>query len=386
MTEVQALFLILGAIYLLQCVVWLPRDHVAFRRGLRGRWKPVQAGISLEALKLKGVPVNPLPPLPGVVACQPQIIFLSPLGIAALPPNAETLQQHLAFVGFADIASVRTQERLLVINEGPFAAFRSTAAARDAASLVGKLANSSPGKRQPAITAEVRARFDSKAIADRLAQSTQATSMLRFSCNLLFLLLFVLAPLIIWQRTLAASWPYLLAVLLCYLAVITWEFARAHKSLYPERRDQRFADALSVALSPAGALRSCDPLLKDLLLDFHPVAVARQLCAPAEFEALASRTLRELAYPRSGDLESQAEQTRLWWQGAELAALRSFLVKSGIDPAQWLGAPEREPECRSFCPRCWSQFVIQEGTCTECGDITLRPFAEDALSQPLSAG
>lgn len=377
MTEVQALFLILAAIYLVQCVVWLPRDCVAFRCGLRGRWELANAGISLEALKLKGIVVNPLPPLPGVIACEPERIFLAPSGIAALPSHTE-MSPELAFLGFDRIESVRTEEKLLLINDAPFASFRSSVATRDTASFIGKLAKMSAGKREQAITALLRGQFDSQAVTDRLSQGKEGISLLRFSCNLLFVLLFVLAPLIVWLRTLPASWMYLLPVLLCYMAVITWEFVRAHKALYPEARDQRFTDALSVALSPAGALRACDPLLRDLLREFHPIAVAYVLCNSATFEALASRTLRELAYPRETDSESKADQTRLWWQRAELAALKSFLVKNGTEHAKWLGAPGRDPDCSSFCPRCWSQFVQVGGICPECGDLQLRAFAAEA--------
>jgi hypothetical protein len=385
MTEVQALFLILAAIYLLQCVVWLPRDCVVFRRGLRGRWNLADDGISLEALKLKGVVVNPLPPLPEVIACEPERISLSPSGIATLPVSAGALPQHLAFLSFDEITSVSTQEKMLMVNDAAFAVFQSAAAARDAAGAIGKLAKMSAGKREKVLTAGIRAKFDSQAITDRLDQGRQATSLLRFSCNLLFVLLFALAPLIVWRRTLAASWPYLLAVLVCYMAVITWEFVRAHKALYPDAKDQRFTDALSVALSPAGALRATDPLLKDLLREFHPVAVARLLCRPATFEAFASQTLRELAFPRRPDTESEVEQTRLWWQHAQLAALKSFLLKSGIDPAQWLAAPVRDPECRSFCQRCWSQFVQCEGICPECGDLALLTFADKTIGDQVPA-
>ncbi|MCI0348810.1 MAG: hypothetical protein L0Z53_05235 [Acidobacteriales bacterium] len=385
MTEVQALFLILGAIYLLQCVVWLPSDCVAFRSGLRGRWKLAGEGLSLEALQLKAIVVNPLPPLPGVIACQPTTLFVSPQGLAALPPKSGVLQPQLEFVSFNAISSIRTNEKILLLNDLPFAAFHSPATVRSTAALLGKLSKTNESKRGQIISAEVQERFDSQAIAARLAQGKEAASLLRFSCNLLFALLFMVAPLIVWRNSLAASWPYLLAALIGYIAIITWEFVRAHKALYPDGKDQRFTDALTVALSPAGAVRANDLLLKDLLRQFHPVAVAQALCRPPQFEVFASQTLRELTFPRAAEASPEAEQTRLWWLAAELSALRSFLLKRGIDTAQWLAAPEKEPECASFCPRCWSQFVQREGTCPECGDLALRPFAENTVGAVVSA-
>ena len=387
MTEVQALFLILAAIYLVQCVVWVPEDCVVLRRGLARSWHFAPGGLLLAALKLRGVPVNPLPPLPGVIVCEPPKVFISPEGIAApVQAAAGSLEcMKLEFFTFDQISAIRAEEKKLVLHSQPLCSFGSPLMARDVVALLSKVKSASKAERPGTIAAYWRAAFDGKAISERIATYYEHTALLRLACNLLFLLLFGLIPLTVWRRGVAGTWPFLLAGLMAYLVVISSDFIRAHKALYPTAGDERVTDALSVVLSPAGALRANDLLLKNLLFAFHPVAVARQLCSEPVFMAFASRALRELSFPLPFEGASQAEQARRWWFEQELRAVRTFLVKVGINPQELLAPPDREPGCHSFCPRCCSQYVPTAGVCKECGDIELCPFPDAPIAQSMGA-
>jgi uncharacterized membrane protein len=382
MTEVQALFLILAAIYLVQCIVWVPEDSVVLRRGLGRSWRFAPGGLFLAALKLRGVPVNPLPPLPGLIVCEPPKVFISPEGVAAPVQAAGGLLETatLEFFSFDQISAIRAEDKKLVLNSQPLCSFGSALRTRDFVALLSKVRSAGKSERPAIIASNWRAAFDAKAINERMAIYYERTALLRLACNLLFLLLFGLVPLTVWRRGLAGTWPFLLAGLMAYLVVISSEFIRAHKILYPTAGDERLTEAISVVLSPAGALRANDLLLKNLLVVFHPVAVARQLCSEPVFMAFASRALRELSFPLAFEGASQAEQARRWWFEQELRAVRIFLVKIGINPQELLAPPDREPGCHSFCPRCCSQYVPTVGVCKECGDIELCPFPENPIA------
>ncbi len=56
-----------------------------------------------------------------------------------------------------------------------------------------------------------------------------------------------------------------------------------------------------------------------------------------------------------------------------LSALRLLLDHAGIDSESLLEAPaQSDSTCRTYCPRCEMQFVLEEGKCVNCGGIPLQ--------------
>src|SRR5258708_25798114 len=110
---------------------------------------------------------------------------------------------------------------------------------------------------------------------------------------LLVVCLFLLAPVLIWQRGLERTWPILLAYLIWSLAWIGWSFLRAHRVLYPQQKEGRWQQVMVLVLSPFSAIRANDVLLRDLFCAFHPVAVGHVLLSKKGSHALAERILRQ---------------------------------------------------------------------------------------------
>jgi hypothetical protein len=134
-------------------------------------------------------------------------------------------------------------------------------------------------------------------------------------------------------------------------------------------------------LSPATAIRALDLLSRPLLEIFHPLAVARVLCADSEFRTLAANYLREINYPaqplcpRSESAAIQAEQEMRLLLKQEV---ESLVKKAGEDPAELMRPPmPTESSCRSYCPRCLAQFTVTTGVCEDCGGVPLVAFTPE---------
>src|SRR5258708_2246773 len=70
MAEVQVLFLILGGVYLLQCIGWTPLESEVLRIGWRFRAKILPHGLPLRFGQHKLFLLNPFSPLSGAAICE----------------------------------------------------------------------------------------------------------------------------------------------------------------------------------------------------------------------------------------------------------------------------------------------------------------------------
>ncbi len=370
MSEVQALFAVLAALYLIQCLHWLPDNSFPLRQTLRGRWQPPRAALHLSGLHRKALLANPLPPLYGILACSP----LKPPLPVALSPLAVVLPggQQLDYVDFAKPLFVNGSR--IFLSGKHSVRLISNVAALHWADVLEKLAKQPEEKRAATIKRAIEGIFDTKVIAERVAAHREHSAMVRGHSNLLFVYLFLLAPGVVLWRGLESTWPLLLAALLLQMWLIAWLFRRAHRQLYPADAETRFAATVTIVLSPMAAMRAPDVLIQDLLSEFHPLAVARGVCSPAIFELLAARTLREAYYPLPAEESANAPAAAEWWKEKWRAVLSHFVEKNASNVGKILGAPPPEEGCRSYCARCWSQYVVESGECADCGGLALRPL------------
>ncbi|MCL5287826.1 MAG: hypothetical protein M1453_07530 [Acidobacteria bacterium] len=387
MSDLEALYLILAAIYLIQCIIWVPEDSICFRRKLGGAWRVSTGWLHIGAWGLRGVLAGPLPPLDGLVVCDRVPFAVSPLGV--LPSPRTSLRSAggaiatANFLNFAEMEKVHTRGKEVFSGSKPLFKVPTAGMAQHAAEMLEKLRGNKEAKRAAAIEAEFARTLDSEAIRVRLDDWRGRTALLRWHCNVLFVYLFVLVPFVIMIRGLEATWIWLLGLLLAQMAVISWLFRRAHRALFPEDKEARWTATLTILLSPPVAIRANDIVLRDLGSLFHPLAVAQVLCSEKFFLAMASRTLRELRFPLpSAILPGTPEHVaEAWDREARYRAVERFVAATGAQPQELLAPPAREPQCLSYCPRCWNQYRFAEGTCPDCGGIEVQRF-EDAPTPP----
>src|ERR1051326_3332829 len=258
MGEFQSLLLVLAAIYLAECFVWIRRGAVAFGRWWSSDFSLWQSGVLLANQRGGLTLANPLPPLGTVFLCAPLPLSLAPdaayaYSATSLSPGGRPTQtgQHLPFdriksIG-ADGRRVRVDDKLFLQALSPFAARRLVQSLRRLKQLPAK-------ERASAIREQISQSLDPDKIKAQLEQFNGRARTIRLLSNGLFLYLYVLAPAGAWRFGLAQIVWLLLAGMLAQTISIAILFRRAHLSLYPDGGEERFTPFLTMLPRPPVAL------------------------------------------------------------------------------------------------------------------------------------
>jgi len=368
MNEVQFLFFVLAALYVLQCIAWAPAASEIFRVDWRYRAKVIPQSVRRRSGRNRFYFLNPFSPVAGAVVCEPfpSIRINSDAQPVVAPPSKGD-----EFAGHATIClseqekqihfegkEVRSPNRLL------FTA-HSEAFAALVAGILDRVRKKPPQERARAFEREFEKMFDTKKISARLEEYRDRAGLLRVAVVVLLTFLFLLAPFLIRFWGLERIWPLLLAYLVWSLGWVGWSFWRLHRQLYAEVKEGRWQQVMVHALSPFSAIRANDLLLRDLFCAFHPVAVGHVLMSNKESRAQAERLLRQAVFRSDQSADSSDASMR--------RALENFLKKNEMPREELLQAPKRESEnCQTYCPLCLAQFVLAEGQCPDCGDVPLK--------------
>jgi len=379
MSDLELLALVAVGLYLSECLLWVPRGHVVFRRLPFGRYRPVQPATTLGNDRAGFVPANPLPPLGQTFVCGPWPMslsseaawsFVSPTLAPVRPP------QLSRFVRLDEVREVTQDGGLVLVNGEPFLDAGEHAAASRYAALLRTVARLPRPRRDAAIERELRRATDADAARKTVAAFGRRTAPMRMLCQVLFLLLVCVLPMMAWDARLTAWWPEYLLMLLFSLVGVLVYFAATHRRLYPEAPGPRWRTFATMLLAPTLATRACDILSRPLLARYHPLAAAAALCDQHTFRQLARRALLDLRHP-APPVCPDAERQELEQSSRQRLghALERLVAHQGLDPAELTAPlPPEDPACLSYCPRCDRQYVVADGTCADCGSLALLPF------------
>ncbi|MBK7641529.1 MAG: hypothetical protein IPJ19_00540 [Planctomycetes bacterium] len=363
MSDLQELYVLLAAIYLVDCLHGVRRDARVFV----ARWKRfrLQEGGALFGNSEFGWNLAwPLPPLGTLHVCDVPVLALGAQGVY----GSRLLEWEVA-------ASVRAEARHL--HEGPRRYVRASSARQAAlwAANLRELAALSPEARAKELEHRERARYDTRWVAERRAAAAREQARLMPFAQAQVFLCFLLVPLAIARVGLVPALPWLLVALVGVQLSGVVMFARTHARLEPAATLERRAALASVAISPPGLMRAVDLLTRDLYCGAAPLAVASVLLERADFERAAGRALRAARHPPP-PRENEPRELLAEAREREQRALERFLRAQDLDPERLDAPPERLGEdCLCYCPRCQSQFVIPAGICTACSGVELAPFA-----------
>jgi hypothetical protein len=128
---------------------------------------------------------------------------------------------------------------------------------------------------------------------------------------------------------------------------------------------------------PVAAIRGPAFLLRNLLAEFHPLAIARVFCKEERFLELARGLVRDAEFPIVPVCPTQDAgqvETERYFRERLRAAVGEFLAGEGFVMETLAGPPSREGEDHvAYCPRCHCQFIIAEGMCETC-NLSLKTF------------
>lgn len=380
MTDPQLLLVVLIAIYLSECCSWADTLTIVFhtRGGRRWRWSQPGEWFGNDS---GGLVVRfPFPPLGHHFFVRFWPVSISEHGVVAYVSHAVGSQRRAP--QSENVALFQTEfddpharEREIYVNHRPLIKASSHKEAKWLLDRLFELNQLPHEQRATRLEALAQAAFDVTAIGQRLREYYDAANPVITANCFLWFHLFVVSPLVASRKGFAATWWILLPTMFVLWLVATLMFRSSHRQLYPSHKSERRKALATISLNPLGTLRSHDLLGRELLASFHPIAVAYKLLAPSDFRAFARIVVRDLRYPlRPIEIGSSAEGAEIeaayrTWQ---LQHIEQFLVANHVELAALYAAPHAEDvSSQSYCPRCETQFTLDQGVCENCGGIPL---------------
>lgn len=385
MTYWESLLALLLVIYLSECFLWLPKDRVAFTSSFYRRWRLKQPIAFLEFRHGGLLFRNPVPPLGISCVCQHFPISLSPSGVClsslTFTPD-QSYEQQQKYFDYADIRSVEVSSNHVLINGERFLKCQSLRLAKFVEDLICRLSEASMGKREVMIESALAQLTDTDKISEQREFYHNQSTKLRFFCNVLFVYIFGIVPLIMWRYSLRSSWIWVLLELVILMCGVTVLYYLAHKSLHPQDRYERRLHLAIMVLSPPAAIRANDVVARNSFDLFHPLAVAQVLCPEEAFVQSAQQLMLDMRFPVDSvrptlDLED-AHSTEQWFRTKFLHSVERLVQRAGTNPDDLIKPPlPDDTNSLSYCPRCHCQYTKTEGVCFDCGGMTLQPFSEN---------
>lgn len=380
MSEAQTLLLILILLYLTECLIWVKRESVAFVSRMGGRWRltvpPSWLGNANGGLLF----LNPLPPAGRVFLSHLSPVSISPSGICAynlqtLPSEARSPGQTGHFLPFNKITRSTTDGVYLIVNGERFAKCATARQARTLAKLIGEMAKVSAGKRERLARNWISEQFAIDAAAARLREGNIVIQPMRELSLILFLFLFVVAPVLVTSFGLTGLVIPVAAVMVILAVLIGILFHRAHKQLFPAETSERFENLVKMILCPPVSIRAPDILTRNLLAEFSPIVLANLLTGANEQQFVRAFIL-DLQHPLKHEVSDETAEKTIGWTAAEQLNICLEQVKDGryLKPEDLSAPTQREENSISYCPRCRCQFVVSAAECPDCPGVTLVDF------------
>lgn len=374
MDSQQSMFVVLGAFYLFESLLWLPKDSLALVAGVTGRFRLIRPESLLKNEHGAAVWKALLPPGRSTFLTTAMPVAVSPEGVAKTDSGDEALT-------WEDIETLSPKGRWIRINGRKW---WKTPSYHNSVQLAGRLnaIRKAPSTdREKAIGNWMTERFRSKDAASALDDIRKPLRTLRVLANILFVCLFVALLPLSFVYSYQNLWGWIFGGMLLQTIPIAVLFRRLHARLYPEADDERFTAWLTMALFAPAAIRAHDLVTLPLLYRFHPMVAAAAVMKESDARQYAGKQLRALHFRSGGDrieTEESLSQRILSWQRARtLARVEKFCESSGWKVENLLRAPERtDPEAKSYCPRCFAEFILEDGVCSDCGGVSLRRFEE----------
>jgi len=356
MTDGQRLYAVFAALYLIECLVWLPHGWRVFRSWLGARsLRSAKPSLNIAVRGLGAVFTMPLPPLGGMLAPDPWLFIPDEDGIilGELHPAAGT---RLSWSELQPRADQRQVFLTRIIRLNAVTPRRADALAR----WMLDVQKARAGHRRKLINAWWGKTFDLRCARAQVRTFRVVAASLRWTCCLAFFLCFAWLPFIYgWYGEEDWRLPAGAAMLFLTTFIIALLWRTLDKRLVPQDPGGRWLGFLHHLFMPQHAMRAVDHLSLELLAGIHPLAAGRCLLSLVEWQALAAETWRHWRF-RS---ETDPLHPALSVVGPRL---QDFLKKEGLTLEQLEAAPPREAGASAYCPRCHTTFSTTESLCRDC--------------------
>jgi hypothetical protein len=364
------LWLLLGALWLVECLTFFPGGAAALEWPARGGPRVrLRAGLVLAlpwpgrfAAVLDGIPFELTP---GFVSARGALSLLS----ASAGMDEERVLPLGALAPEALGARVRTRA-------GPLLRASSDVAAERSAGWLRSLERTPEAERAAAFHELWRAALEPaqvRASAERVRAVTRPHRALA-SLSLAGVALGIPALAFGTGAGFDAAWD------LAWPALLGLHLAGWLALLVAERRLRAPGAGLRLfrtLLYPPSLWRASYDQASAALGRHHPLAVAAALLGPDANEPLARRALAECAWPvfdRRGAPAAPDLAERRAAAQARAALVQALFAGAGLSAERLAAPPQpRTPHAASYCPVCQGEFVVGGWTCPDCR-VEARPF------------
>lgn len=379
MSEGITLFFILLIFYLVECIFWLHRNSAAFVSFTGKHWYLIFFNKYFGNDRGGIFPANPLPPLGKVYICSLLPVSFSKTHVCSQISQTLTndfkTDKNVKFMKYDEIKSVSTIDKEIFINGDMFVKFGTSIQSIFIKDILLKLVSLNDEQRENEIKRIVQETFDVEKAKTIIETYNDKSYKLRVCCNLLFVYIFLIVPVLVYFYGTIQLFVILLVFMYLLSISISIVFYFIHKTFYSAQRSERIIDMIKMIIFPPTALRANDLLSLNILINYHPLTVAQILFDKFNFDKFSKKVVIDLKNPIINNFENeQVTLTNKWHRDNLENIVTAFLQNNGVDTKNLLIAPSPENiSCKSYCPRCNAQYTMQKGICSECR-MTLIPL------------
>lgn len=367
--DVEQIFLVLFALYIVECCWWLRGESQRFYTWPANRWSSLPSEKPLSSSwRLTGA--NPLPGGLSFVAEQFPCPFDEHyLLIPKVDSNTgcEFYKAH----EYESLLPIETNNLSVISGDILIGEFSSHALANSVAKTLECLRVAESEKRQE-IAAEVLAdRWSYSNARQRLINWRKRTSMLRYFGIVLTVLGFIVGPVVYESRGLLPIWlprGVFISFLFTWISTaILGLWLTAEQSV---SAPQNLTHRLIPFLSPVSAMRVAETSGRDVLVDFEPLVVAFVTRDNYGSESVLAAWLRDAVYPAqilNTKPDNKVDETLQAYRN-QCKKLTSRVIRAAdCNSEHLLRAPFSENDAIAYCPRCRRTFREHMINCFYCG-------------------
>lgn len=282
-------------------------------------------------------------------------------------------------VEFTDIPNAHAMGDRAVLNGRHAVPCLSATEARDLSEYVVRLRRATTQARARIIREHTAKSFDEAAVRTEVERFRTITAPLRRLSIWMFVNVFFVFPLI------SILGGFGLAVLFFVTSAFVTSICAGvlHHKVHPKLDPaapalERWMATLHVALYPLAVIRCTDALSLRLLRRYEAVTIAFAVQGREAAEDAARKLQVQIQAAGTGCDDPQCAEILEQYRTMKSNMLDEFLERIGCNLEHWNAPPAQQgPDCRSYCPRCLTQYQLQEGTCGDCGGgVVLRPLTK----------
>lgn len=378
LSDTELILLVIGVIYLWECMLWLPVDAVAFTTAF-GRLRLASHPTFLRRTDSQAAILSLFPWSRSIVASE-WPVAVSGQGLCIL-----TGSKAGTFIPFDELETVEADQQSLLINQTRTKC-ASVSTVRRYANLLTTLREMHIDERDASLDKEMQSSFSPEGVMSRIEQVDRSASALRLASLLLFIWVFIQGPVLYYttESQTDTLTRYLAAFGFFWVFGIVL-FAIAQRRLLNSPATEQLSRTATLCVSPAGVMRAANIITTEAFSELAPAAVAAAVMPSTYFKTFISQRLRQLTYPSASDFPDASPEfksTRASFDARQLTALSAMLKGQSIDIDELLSAPAPDYDARTWCPRCVNQYTLESGACPECLDIPLQKFNDATDEQP----